>query len=29
MFSYVLGETTVGIDGIKIAVEVDVTNGLP
>lgn len=29
MFSYVLGETTIGIDGVKIAVEVDVTNGLP
>ena len=29
MFSYVLGETTMGIDGVKIAVEVDVTNGLP
>lgn len=29
MFSYVFGETTMGIDGIKIAVEVDVTNGLP
>lgn len=29
MFSYVFGETTMGIDGVKIAVEVDVTNGLP
>lgn len=29
MFSYVLGETTMGIDGVKIAVEVDVSNGLP
>lgn len=29
MFSYVFGETTVGIDGVKIAVEVDVANGLP
>lgn len=29
MFSYVLGETTIGIDGVKIAVEVDITNGLP
>lgn len=29
MFAQVLGETTCGIDGIKIVVEVDVTNGLP
>lgn len=29
MFSYVFGETTMGINGVKIAVEVDVTNGLP
>lgn len=29
MFSQVLGETTCGIDGVKIAVEVDVSNGLP
>ena len=29
MFSQVIGETTVGIDGVKIAVEVDVSNGLP
>lgn len=29
MFAYVFGETTVGIDGVKIAVEVDVANGLP
>lgn len=29
MFAQVLGETTCGIDGVKIAVEVDVSNGLP
>lgn len=29
MFAQVLGETTMGIDGVKIAVEVDVSNGLP
>lgn len=29
MFAQVLGETTSGIDGVKIAVEVDVSNGLP
>lgn len=29
MFSYVIGETTIGIDGVKVAVEVDITNGLP
>lgn len=29
MFAYVFGETTVGIDGVKVAVEVDVANGLP
>ena len=29
MFAQVMGETTCGIDGIKISVEVDVTNGLP
>jgi len=29
MFSQVIGETTCGIEGVKIAVEVDVSNGLP
>lgn len=29
MFAQVIGETTSGIDGVKIAVEVDVSNGLP
>lgn len=29
MFAQVVGETTCGIDGVKIIVEVDVTNGLP
>ena len=29
MFAHVLGETTLGIDGVSIAVEVDVANGLP
>ena len=29
MFAQVLGETTSGIEGVKIAVEVDVSNGLP
>lgn len=29
MFAQVVGETTCGIDGVKIVVEVDVTNGLP
>lgn len=29
MFAQVLGETTSGIDGVKITVEVDVSNGLP
>lgn len=29
MFAQIIGETTVGIDGVKIAVEVDVSNGLP
>ena len=29
MFSQVFGETTCGIDGVKIVVEVDVSNGLP
>lgn len=29
MFAKVLGETTSGIDGVKITVEVDVSNGLP
>lgn len=29
MFAQVLGETTSGIDGVRIAVEVDVSNGLP
>lgn len=29
MFAQVMGETTSGIDGVKIAVEVDVSNGLP
>ncbi|MDO4178294.1 MAG: YifB family Mg chelatase-like AAA ATPase [Phascolarctobacterium sp.] len=29
MFAQVIGETTCGIDGVKIVVEVDVTNGLP
>lgn len=29
MFAEVIGETTAGIDGVKITVEVDVSNGLP
>ena len=29
MFAQVLGETTCGIDGVRIFVEVDVSNGLP
>lgn len=29
MFAQVIGETTLGIEGIKIIVEVDVSNGLP
>ena len=29
MFAQVLGETTCGIDGVRILVEVDVSNGLP
>lgn len=29
MFAKVIGETTYGIEGVKITVEVDVTNGLP
>ncbi len=29
MFAQVIGETTCGIDGVKIGVEVDVSNGLP
>ena len=29
MFSQVIGETTLGIEGEKIIVEVDVSNGLP
>ncbi len=29
MFAQILGETTCGIEGVMIAVEVDVTNGLP
>ncbi|MBQ2975339.1 MAG: ATP-dependent protease, partial [Phascolarctobacterium sp.] len=29
MFANVYGETTYGIDGVKINVEVDVANGLP
>ena len=29
MFANVYGETTCGIDGVKINVEVDVANGLP
>lgn len=29
MFAQIIGETTLGIDGMKIAVEVDVSNGLP
>ena len=29
MFAEVIGETTYGIDGVKITVEVDVANGLP
>ena len=29
MFAQILGETTCGIDGVQILVEVDVSNGLP
>ena len=29
MFAQVMGITTFGIDGVKVVVEVDVTNGLP
>ncbi|MCQ2381501.1 MAG: hypothetical protein MJ032_04065 [Acidaminococcaceae bacterium] len=29
MFAKLLGETTVGIDGVVVTVEVDINNGLP